>query len=153
MAKKVSRTEDMTFSGFKSVTKSQLIWRQLKRHQLGVIGGIILILLYGSAFFAEFIGPYSSDLQVRAKAFHPPTRLHFFDEDHDFSLQPFVYNYQLVDRVFKVYRPDPTVKYPLRFCGYLVPECGRFAMPKNIGQTIMTITTKPANPSPAHLPL
>ncbi len=115
MAKKVSRTEDMTFSGFKSVTKSQLIWRQLKRHQLGIIGGIILILLYGFAFFAEFIAPYSSDLQVRGKAFHPPTRLHFFDEDHNFSLQPFVYHYKLVDRVFKVYRPDPTVKYPLRF--------------------------------------
>ena len=115
MAKKGARTEPMVFSELRSVTKTQLIWRALKRHQLGIIGGIILILLYGFAFFAEFITPYSSDLQVRGKAFHPPTRLHFFDEDHNFSLPPFVYHYELVDRVFKVYRPDPTVKYPLRF--------------------------------------
>ena len=115
MARKWSRDEDTTFSEFRSVTKTQLIWRQLKRHQLGVIGGIILILLYGFAFFAEFIAPYSSDLQVRTKAFHPPTRLYFFDEEGNFSLRPFVYHYELVDKVFKVYQPDLTAKYPLRF--------------------------------------
>ncbi len=115
MARKGSRTEPMASSEPKSTTKSQLMWRQLKRHQLGIIGGIILILLYGSAFFAQFIAPYSSDLQVRTKAFHPPTRLYFFDEEGNFSLRPFVYQYELVDRVFKAYRPDRTVRYPLRF--------------------------------------
>ena len=115
MVRKWSRDKDTTFSEFRSVTKTQLIWRQLKRHQLGIIGGIILILLYGFAFFAEFIAPYSSDLQVRAKAFHPPTRLIFFDEEGNFGLRPFVYHYELVDRVFKVYQPDLTAKYPLRF--------------------------------------
>ena len=115
MVRKGSRTEPMAFSELNPTTKSQLMWRQLKRHQLGVIGGIILILLYGSAFFAGFIAPYSSDLQVRTKAFHPPTRLYFFDEEGDFSLRPFVYHYELVDIVSKVYRPDRTVRYPLRF--------------------------------------
>ncbi len=115
MAKKGARAEDTTFSELRSVTKTRLIWRAFKRHQLGIIGGIILILLYGFALFAEFIAPYSSDLQVRGKAFHPPARLHFFDEEGNFSLQPFVYHYELVDRVFKVYRPDRTIKYPLRF--------------------------------------
>jgi len=115
MAKKVSRTKDTNFSKPGSVTKSQLIWRQLKKHQLGIIGGIILILLYGFAFFAEFIAPYSSDLQVRGKAFHPPTQIHFFDEEANFNLRPFVYNYKLTDKVFKVYQPDLTTRYPLRF--------------------------------------
>ncbi len=115
MARKCSRDEDTTFSEFRSVTKTQLIWRQLKRHQLGIIGGIILVALYGFALFAGFIGPYSPDLQVRTKAFHPPTRLMFFDEEGNFSLRPFVYRYELVDKVFKVYQPDLTAKYPLRF--------------------------------------
>jgi len=65
----------------KSLTQTKIIWRGLKRNQLGLIGGIILIILYLGALFADFIGPYSPGLQVRAKSYHPPTSIHFIDAE------------------------------------------------------------------------
>lgn len=99
----------------KSLTQTKIIWRGLKRNQLGLIGGIVLIILYLGALFADFIGPYSPGLQIRAKSYHPPTSIHFIDAEGRWSWRPFIYEYKLVDRAFKIYKPETTVKYSLRF--------------------------------------
>ena len=41
-----------------SLTQTQLIWRDFKRHRAALAGGIIIALLYLMALGAEFIAPY-----------------------------------------------------------------------------------------------
>ncbi len=99
----------------RSLTQTEIIWRRLKRNQLGLIGAVVLMVLYLGALFAGFISPYSPGLQVRTKSYHPPTSIHFVDAEGRWSRRPFVYEYQLVDKAFKIYEPDTRVKHPLRF--------------------------------------
>ena len=70
----------------------RLIFMQFKKHKAAQIGLIVLILLYLIVIFADFVAPY--DPQRRLKApYLPPQPIHFFDEDHNFHLRPFVYGF------------------------------------------------------------
>jgi len=55
----------------------RIIWRRLRKQRIAMIGGIILIVLYGIAVFAAFIAPYSYEHQDRDRFFHRPTALRF----------------------------------------------------------------------------
>ncbi len=68
----------------------QLMWWKFKRHRIAVASGIFLIIVYSMAIFAEFVAPYSP-LQRTDYLNKPPDRIHFFDADGNFHLQPFVY--------------------------------------------------------------
>ncbi len=50
----------------------QLFWLRLKRRKIAMVGGVILIVLYGVALLAGFIAPYSYQRQDRDRFFHPP---------------------------------------------------------------------------------
>jgi len=76
----------------------------IKKNKLAYISLNILGILYFLAIFADFISPYPYDLQHRDTPYHPPTQIHFIDKDGNFSLRPFVYEYKLVDPVFKKYK-------------------------------------------------
>ncbi len=97
------------------ISKREIVWRQFKKHKLGVIGAIMLIILYTGAIFAPFIAPYSFMKQNRRKTFHPPTKIHFIDEKGHFSLRPFVYSYKMANPVYKKYKEVKTRKYYIRF--------------------------------------
>lgn len=62
---------------------------------MALIGGAILLFLYMGALFAGFIAPYSYLTENRKEPYHPPTPLHFVDDQGNFSFNPFVYNYTL----------------------------------------------------------
>jgi len=42
----------------RSPSQGQMIWRAFRKHRLGNIGMVIVIILVVSAVFAEFIAPY-----------------------------------------------------------------------------------------------
>lgn len=90
---------------------------RLLHHHLGIIGGAILLLLYISAIFADFIAPYHYDNEMRKNPYHPPTPLHFFDPNGRFHLRPFIYGYTYrFDRFRRrIYTPDTSKIYPIRF--------------------------------------
>ncbi|MDQ7842505.1 MAG: ABC transporter permease [Armatimonadota bacterium] len=93
----------------------QLAWRQLRKHRLAMVGGIILIVLYTMALFADFLAPYSLDYNDRAKFYHPPTVPRFRDAQGRFHWRPFVYNTTLVDPGLRVFAEDRSTTYPIRF--------------------------------------
>ncbi|REF38000.1 ABC transporter permease [Thermasporomyces composti] len=68
----------------------KLVWWGFKRHRLAVTGGIVTLLVYFMAIFAEFLAPYSSSHYDPEYAYAPPQRLHFVD-DGDWGL--YVYGY------------------------------------------------------------
>jgi peptide/nickel transport system permease protein len=60
-----------------------LIWRKFRRHKLAMVGGIIVILIYLVAIFAEFLAPKPIDETSVRHTFAPPTPIGFFVKDED----------------------------------------------------------------------
>ena len=93
-----------------------LAWRRFKRSKVGVVGGVVLILLYLIALFAPFLAPYNITTQHTRYAYQQPQRVYFFREG---SLQrPFVYPLeQERDPVTyqRIFAEDRTQPQPLRF--------------------------------------
>lgn len=85
----------------------------LKKNKLAFLSLHILIVLYFMAIFADFIAPYPYDIQHRDTPYHPPTQIHFFDENGKLHLRPFVYGYKMIDPINKQYEIDKTKKYPV----------------------------------------
>ncbi len=98
------------------LTPGQLIWRRFKRHRLGVLGSVIILLLTVLTVFADFIGPYAGDQFHQQLGYAPPTRIYFFHEGR--FMGPFVY---ATVRSFDPetgepsFREDTSRLYPIRF--------------------------------------
>src|SRR5690348_2363971 len=76
-------------------TPRALAWRQLRRHRIAMIGGVILAVFYVFMLFADFAAPYSLDFADRERFYHPPLIPRFIDAGGRLHLQPFVYATEL----------------------------------------------------------
>ena len=110
----------------------QLAWRQLRRHQVAMAGGIVLLILYAAALFAPFLAPYSPDFADRERFYHPPTIPRFVDAQGRWSLRPVVYAYVRDEREPQTFRPDPARKFYLRFFVEGEPYRLLWVIPTNI---------------------
>ena len=99
----------------------QLTWWRFRRHRLAVWSGVIVVLFYLVAIFADFlatIDPHDTDAK---RSYIPPQSIHWFDEGR---FAPHVYGLKGVrdPRTFKVvYTPDPNEK---RYLGLFVRGYG-----------------------------
>jgi peptide/nickel transport system permease protein len=96
-------------------TPGELAWRQLRKHRVAMVGLGILAVLYTMMLFAEFLAPYPLDFTDRNRFFHPPILPRFVDVEGRVHLRPFVYATTLVDPQLRIYRPDTSRRYPVRF--------------------------------------
>lgn len=65
--------------------------RAFLQHKLGIVGLVVLIILYTMIIFAEFFTPYDHTLTHQQYNYMPPTKIHWF---HDGSfIGPHVYRY------------------------------------------------------------
>lgn len=71
----------------------QLMWWKFRRHKLALICGVIILLVYLIALFAEFLAPYPTDAVFSQYTYAPPQRLYLFDHSQGLRLEPFVYDY------------------------------------------------------------
>ncbi len=91
-----------------------LFWRQFRRSQIAVIGGILLVVLYALALLAPFVAPYPQDEMDRQRFFHPPQGVHWVDAGGRFHLWPFVHPTRLADAGQFRYEEDRSVRLLLR---------------------------------------
>ncbi|MBY5935320.1 ABC transporter permease [Tateyamaria omphalii] len=93
-----------------------LVWRKFRKHKLGLISGIFLLLAYMAIPFAGFISPYTPNERSADHLYHPPQAINFWHEGE--FIGPFVYptvgsadleNFQWV------YETDTTRPMPLQF--------------------------------------
>jgi peptide/nickel transport system permease protein len=64
-------------------------WRRFRRNRAGVVGAILLIVLYLVALLAPFLAPYGITVQHRGDVYRPPQAIRIL---HDGQLvRPFVY--------------------------------------------------------------
>jgi peptide/nickel transport system permease protein len=96
----------------------QLVWRRFRRSPASIVGGVMVLVLFGLAIFAEFFATkdiYKSDL---GSAYMPPMQMHFIDAKGHFHLNPFVYKMAntLDPTTFQVYWVEDTTQiYYLKF--------------------------------------
>ncbi len=93
----------------------KLMWRRFIRNKAALVGGTVILLFYLTALFANFVVPYTLSTRIRGRIYFPPQGVHFF---HDGKFEPFVYGTkQTIDpkTLAKIYEPDTSKIYPLRF--------------------------------------
>jgi len=94
----------------------QLMWQKFRRHKLAIIGGILLILLYFMALFADFLAPYTPEQRIHKYSYHPPSKIHFVDSEGKWQ-EPFIYRTSITrdpDTLMLIYQEDPNVHFPIR---------------------------------------
>ncbi|MBN3038444.1 MAG: ABC transporter permease [Candidatus Omnitrophica bacterium] len=100
----------------KPLSPLQMALKRLKRNPIAVTAFFILVALYLTAIFADFIAPYNYDNEDRLRSYNPPTRIHFFDEKGKFHLRPFVYDYGFEFNEFyrRIYIENKAKRYPIK---------------------------------------
>src|SRR5215510_13044859 len=89
----------------------RMFWRQFRKSPLAVVGGVLLVVLYGMAALAPFLSPYAESDIDRERFFHPPTPLHFRHADGRWTWWPFVLGTR--GTIDQSYEADPSREYPL----------------------------------------
>ena len=96
----------------------RLMWWKFRKHRLALIGGIVILVLYLVAVFAEFLAPFDPEATSVRYMFAPPQALHFLDRtDQGITFHPYVYGYrseldrQALRRTFVL---DDSTKIPVR---------------------------------------
>ncbi|MDR9784518.1 ABC transporter permease [Rhizobium redzepovicii] len=97
----------------------KLIWRRFRRHRLALGAGVVILLIYLVALFAEVIAPVSSQTYDSRYTYVPPQRLKVagYDTTGQFHLL-YVNGYSMkVDPIAlsRTYVPDPAVVIPVGF--------------------------------------
>ena len=97
----------------------QLMWRKFRKHKLALAGEIILAILFVvGPLFCEFFSTQDMSKDHSQYIHCPPQRIHFFDEDGEFRLRPFVYGLTRTidsETLRRTYSEDRTKKYPIFF--------------------------------------
>lgn len=99
------------------LTPRQLMWLRFKRHRLAVIGAIVVLAIYATALFAEFLSPMDPQWGKARYALHPPQSLQFFDERGNWN--PHV-------QAFKLQRDPETLEPRYVRDGERITEVGFF---------------------------
>lgn len=95
------------------VEKSESIWqiylRRFKKHTLGKVGLVILLVLYFFALFADFFSPYSMTYRDKTKPYHPPSALYltYRNPDGGTSLRAWTFEQYITNRAFRTYGNVP----------------------------------------------
>ena len=93
----------------------QLIWWRLRRHRLAMASFWVLVVLYATIPFVEFVSPYELRTRHPDHVYVPPQQVHLFHEGR--FVGPFVYGHAMsVDMVTlkREYREDRSQRYQVR---------------------------------------
>ena len=75
----------------KYMNRFQLAWRVLRRHKLGMISLVVLIILYAIAIFADFLSPLDPYHMEQQYSYAPPSTIRWRDEDGNLT-RPYIYD-------------------------------------------------------------
>lgn len=99
----------------KSLSQLQIALQNFKKSRAAMICVSILVIFYGTAFFADFFSPYSYENEDRNYSYCPPMKVHWIDEQGRFT-GPYVYgmSFRFNEYHKRIYTEDKTQKFPLR---------------------------------------
>jgi peptide/nickel transport system permease protein len=95
-----------------------LVFKNFLKSKPGFIGMVMLFILIILSIFTEFFSPNNPNKVDYNQIYVPPSKIHFFDKDNNFSFRPFVYKrieeYDL-ETFEAIYKEDLSKKYYIRF--------------------------------------
>ena len=99
-------------------THWQLMWWRFRKHRMAMTGAAILGIFLIISLFAEFLAPYKPHTRNPRYLQGPPMGIHFFDDNWNFHLRPFIYGRDnkrdpVTFRLRAVL--DTSIQIPLRF--------------------------------------
>ncbi len=98
-----------------AATQLQLTWWRFRKHKLAVASGIIVLLFYVGALFADFLAVTDPHTTEAGRSYIPPQAIHWFDEDGSFKPHVYALKGRRDMRTFKlIYAPDPADKRYLK---------------------------------------
>ncbi|MBX3010050.1 MAG: ABC transporter permease [Caldilineaceae bacterium] len=106
-----------------TASQVQLIFWRLRKHRLAMISLFVVVALYLTAIFSEFLSPYEYTARYARFLYAPPQGLHFIHEG-TFRLRPFVYGYTMTrdpKTLLEMYEEDPTIPYYLTWLPEVAP--------------------------------
>ena len=82
--------------------------RKFRRHTLGKIGAVTLIVLYALALLADPLAPATMRWTDKTKSYQPPTRIHFsYLDGGNVVVRPFVFEMHIVNQALRTYGRVP----------------------------------------------
>lgn len=102
----------------KHLSHFQLALKNFGTNQWAVVALWLLIILYLTVIFADFISPYSYDNEDRNFSYCPPAKIHWMTQEGKLSW-PFVYAVYLTFDEYhqRIYLEDKTKRFPLQLLG------------------------------------
>jgi peptide/nickel transport system permease protein len=94
----------------------RMMWWKLRRHRIAVLSGAVLLTMYVSILFCEFLAPYDLDARSTDFIYAPPQRIRIINNGR--LVPPFVYGYDYrldMNTLERIYTPNPNKREPLRF--------------------------------------
>ena len=117
----------------------RLMWYSFRQHRLAMFGGIVILMLYVVALFAEFIAPFDAHASTSKNVYHPPQPIKFIDNDENgsWSFRPHVQLMKLNRDPITLegkFTPVPGKKVYLRLFGKGDPYkmWGKFQMSRHL---------------------
>jgi peptide/nickel transport system permease protein len=101
---------------FYQASQWRIMWWKFRRHRVAVVAAVILAIFYGSTLVCEVLAPYHLHSRDPHHIYAPPQEIHLFHEGR--FAGPFVYGYRMrldMAMLVRIYTPDTTRVYPLRF--------------------------------------
>ncbi len=102
---------------FYYATQAQLVWWRFQKHKVAMVSGILIIVLYLSAIFANFVAPYGVDTRWGGRQQQPPSTVYLYREGVGLT-GPFIYpvTRKADPKTFEwIFIPDTTQPIPLQF--------------------------------------
>ena len=93
----------------------QLMWWRFRKHKLALLSAVVVIGFYAVVLGADFLAYADPNASEAQRSLMPPQRVYLFD---GWRFAPYVHGFkgERDPATFKrVYRPDPSVKVPIRF--------------------------------------
>lgn len=107
---------DSTADSIDTASQWRLMWWRFRKHKMAMVSAGILILLYITTIFCEFIATYDPNRYEAEYAYAPPQRMRFVDDQGNFHPRPFVYGLQSVrdpETMRMVFENDTTQILPI----------------------------------------
>src|SRR5512145_2385319 len=94
----------------------KLVWWKFRKHKIALFCGVIMIIIYLIALFADFLAPFDPTLNNSDYLYAPPQAVHLFNKQGQFGL----YVYGLTSTVDtealrRVFSLDTNTEIPLRW--------------------------------------
>jgi peptide/nickel transport system permease protein len=99
----------------------KLIWWRFRKHRVAVASGVVLIVLYLLALFADVVAPQDPIAINSRFRLVPPSTITFFDPDGQFTFWPGVNPLvpaRDTDTLRLSYTADPSTWYPIQLIGH-----------------------------------